>query len=143
MTGLDLSGMASLNEVYVWDGFIPDYRNGSVDDVPSNVVLVDTTGSPNVTFETVSAIGIKEQNNGGVTIYPNPSYDIFTVEIEAPIHGELQILSLNGQVIHSRTIRSTSEQIDLSNYAKGIYFVTVRSDAWVRMEKVVKYRERY
>lgn len=72
-------------------------------------------------------------------VYPNPSNAIFTFDFRTPIRGELEIHRLNGQLIHRRQVTSSSEQIDLSGHAKGIYIVTVRSDAWVRTEKVVRY----
>ena len=77
--------------------------------------------------------------SGLFSIYPNPTNSTFTLDLSAPIRGELEIHNLNGQLIHRRSIQSTSEQIEMTPYPNGIYFVTVRSDAWVRSEKVVKY----
>ena len=74
-----------------------------------------------------------------VHIYPNPTSSFIHIRLEAFLEGDLEIYSLNGQLVYRRAIRSGSEQIDMSPYAKGIYFVTVRSDGWVRTQKVVKY----
>jgi hypothetical protein len=72
-------------------------------------------------------------------IYPNPSSDIFTLELNTPVQGEIEIHGLKGQLIHRQPLRSEKEIIDLSLHPKGIYFVTVRSDDRVRTEKVVRY----
>ena len=124
--------MPSLVEVCVWEDF------------SSSNITIATSGSPNICFQTdcngdCSILGSKEFTAASYCISPNPTTFTFTLDLEAPIHGELEIQSLNGQLIYSRLITATSEQIDMSSYAKGIYFVTVRSDAWVRTEKVVKY----
>ena len=122
--------MPSLGEVCVWEGFY-EY-------------IADTTESPNVCFQTdcngdCSITGIENSPIEGYNIFPNPTYATFTLRLETPIQGELQIHNLNGQLIHSRPITSASEQIDMTSYPKGIYFVKLRSEEWVRTEKVVKY----
>jgi surface protein len=74
-----------------------------------------------------------------ISIYPNPTNTSFIIDLEYTIQGELEIHNLNGQLIHRQPITSTSEQIDMTPYPKGIYVISVRSDEWVRTEKVVKY----
>lgn len=49
-SGLALGGMPQLQEVCVWDDFTPD--TGYAQELPDGVTLVDTTGSPNICFET-------------------------------------------------------------------------------------------
>jgi len=73
------------------------------------------------------------------SVYPNPTNSTFTIELREPIRGELEIHNLNGQLIHKQPILSTSEQINMTLYSRGIYFVTVKSEVWVRTEKVSKY----
>ncbi len=41
---------------------------------------VDTTGCPNLYFTTECTIGIKKTNISELTIYPNPTNDLLTIE---------------------------------------------------------------
>jgi len=74
-----------------------------------------------------------------LNLYPNPTNNLLNIDFETFIHGEMEIRNLNGQVIYKRPVQSVAEQIDMTRYPKGIYFVTVRSDAWVRTMKILKY----
>lgn len=74
-----------------------------------------------------------------VKIYPNPATDLLTVETDQPNNHLIEIVSLTGQLIYRTEMEGSSKQIDMTPFSKGIYFNTVRSDAWVRTEKVVKY----
>ena len=50
----------------------------------------------------------------------------------------VKIFDLNGQVIYTNyQIAKSIEEIDLSNYAKGIYFIQVRSDKYSSTEKII------
>jgi len=143
LLSVSLRDMPTLNEVcipscFTWfgEGFLPD----------SNQLFQeysDTTGSLNVVFDNTCGIGNTKIENlmldSGISIYPNPINSTFTIDLASPIQGEIEVHSINGQLIHVQPISSNTKQIDLSMYPRGIYFVTVRSDAWVRAEKVVRY----
>jgi hypothetical protein len=99
---------------------------------------VDTTGSPNVYFTTECTIGIEQSNAVKLSIYPNPTNNIFTIETEQPEQHTIDITSLNGQVLYSTRMKESPLQIDLSSLQKGIYFITVRSRDQVWTEKIIK-----
>jgi len=117
---LNISLMPTLLEVCVWGGF-------SID-----VIDVDTTGSPNVCFETdcngvCSTTGVDRTSYRGFSIYPNPTNSIFTIETtDSGLHS-IEITSLNGQLLYRTQMEGTMHQIDLSSFQKGVYFITVRS----------------
>ena len=93
----------------------------------SDAVLMEAVGNIGCTY------------NNYFRLYPSPCQDMITLEFRDPAEAVYEIHNLNGQLIHRRPITSNSEQIDMTPYSKGIYFITVRSDARVRTEKVVKY----
>ncbi len=71
----------------------------------------------------VNEIGSKDAE---INIYPNPSNGLFTINAQGNKITELKVTNTLGQVI--KTVSSAST-IDLSDVAKGIYFVEVRLDA--------------
>ena len=61
-----------------------------------------------------------------VHTYPNPANDIITFEIpsQSNRNGVLEIFNSNGKIVLSRNVKSgiKSFKIDLTDFAKGIYF---------------------
>ena len=50
----------------------------------------------------------------------------------------VQIVDINGQVIYTKNIiTKTIEEIDLSNNAKGIYFIKLNSNEYSITEKLI------
>ena len=123
--GLDIENMPTLDTVYVWETF------------PTGVD-VDTDGSPNVVFIDCSSTGIDTNSPTGLSIYPNPTDGTLTIETEHPDHYSLEITSLNGQVLLERSFSGSSHAIDLANFQKGVYFITIRSENYVTTKKIIK-----
>jgi len=97
----------------------------------------EATGTQSVSITT--GIDIIEFGNL-VKIYPNPSTGILYLEIENPGNNDLsiKIINVKGQVIYIKNILTKLiEEIDLGNYAKGIYFIQVRSDKYFKTEKLI------
>lgn len=99
---------------------------------------MDTTSTDTTTTDTTSTL-VHNLSKEQFVLYPNPTHSCVTLDAKESILGVIEIHRLNGQIIYRRPITSTTQQIDISSYAKGIYFVTIRSDAWVGTEKLVKY----
>jgi hypothetical protein len=132
LKGLSIDEMPTLFEVCVW--VLP---------FPPEGVEIDTTGSPNVCFETdcnstCSTTGINTNSPTGLSIYPNPTNNILTIETNRSGKHTVEIASLNGQLLFTDKIEGPSHQIDLSSFEKGLYFITVRSRDYVRTEKIIK-----
>jgi len=127
VNALNIDGMPSLYEVCVWETF----SLGSVE--------VDATESPNVYFTTeCSSTGIEETNLSELTIYPNPTKDILTIETDNLDPYSIKITTLNGQQILIGMMEGTHHQLDLSTFQKGVYFITIRSDDFVATKKIIK-----
>jgi len=82
-------------------------------------------------------------NNVNLNVYPNPTSGLFTLNVNTTDVNELNIkvMNMHGQVVFAKNnfdnISNVNEQINLSNNAKGIYFVTVTSDKGIVTHKVV------
>ncbi len=77
-----------------------------------------------------------------VNIYPNPSQGLFNVTISnCPGKVNLAVMNLQGQVVYTDVLNSKTgtnlNQLDLSGFAKGIYFIRITGEHETWMEKVV------
>jgi hypothetical protein len=94
---------------------------------------------------TVSDVGISEFSDGSLmSIYPNPTSGNLTIDLDMKGASEmkLSIVNISGQVIWSEEIAATAgsnkKQIDLSNFASGMYYLSVRSEKEMINRKIVK-----
>ncbi len=72
-----------------------------------------------------------------IYIYPNPSSGIFSMQSSEKITS-IEIMNVLGEIIYSKSINSEKAKIDLSEKAKGIYFVTICEGSKTRIEKIIK-----
>jgi hypothetical protein len=66
-------------------------------------------------------------------IYPNPSRDVFNIELSTENTQQIEIRVVNsiGQEIYRERVEvegNYTEQIDLSDYSKGIYNLTIKTN---------------
>jgi hypothetical protein len=79
--------------------------------------------------------GVTENLLGELSIYPNPNTGLFHVEgISCKV--DIQVLNSTGQLIRQIEANSSVE-INLSSYAKGIYYLKLVSEDEVRIEKII------
>jgi hypothetical protein len=72
---------------------------------------------------------------GFFNIYPNPNDGTFV--IDAPVNTDLTISNAIGQVIFQSKIPNTTNNINLENYAAGVYFVTLKIGEKSETKKMV------
>ncbi len=67
---------------------------------------------------------IQQQGNKPQTIpYPNPAFENVTIDNNSLNIGSIKILDITGKLIFDKTIESAVEQIDISNWPKGVYLL--------------------
>ncbi|MEM7102740.1 MAG: aryl-sulfate sulfotransferase [Bacteroidota bacterium] len=71
--------------------------------------------------------------------YPNPSNGLVYVEMETPIHAELQLFNLQGKLLLSQLVnaRTSSYQLDLSGFESGVYFLAVSNSVSIISQKLI------
>ncbi|NOQ74088.1 MAG: T9SS type A sorting domain-containing protein [Crocinitomix sp.] len=94
---------------------------------------VACTANSEITVD--SQVGIGELDEVGLNVYPNPTTDFITVELEGIFTYELT--NINGVIITQATA-TDKEVISLENVADGVYFVMIKSDDSIHTFKVVK-----
>lgn len=78
--------------------------------------------------------------NYSTDIYPNPTNGTFNLNINTP---RLEIFTYSitnnlGQVLESAKISSnTLQQLNLSNYSEGVYFITIKGNSGFKTEKII------
>ena len=113
-----------------------------------SVTVTDTITGCAVTDTVVvnfsSCVGIySPSENINLTVYPNPNNGVFTLNVSTTNVKELEVkvMNIQGQIVFAKNnfdnISNVKEQIDLSNNANGIYFITVTSDKGVKTHKVI------
>jgi len=108
--------------------------------IASNGICSDTAIS---TVVVVSSSGIEEYIRNPLKIYPNPNTGQFTLEMDLQKNTSLsiQLYQITGQQIFAEKFNNLagfySQQIDLSKYAKGMYYVQIVTDRGVFVKKLI------
>jgi hypothetical protein len=74
-----------------------------------------------------------ELTETNINIYPNPSTGVININTNETIEN-INILDINGKLVHHQTNNSP---IDLSQHAKGIYFINITTEKVVINKKIV------
>ncbi|RLD46285.1 MAG: hypothetical protein DRI94_14940, partial [Bacteroidetes bacterium] len=103
------------------------------------VNAVDSNGcSASDTVIIYNCVSVDENTSIAFNLYPNPNNGTFTVELpEYTKDVRIEILNIQGEVIYSDVLVSDRNNINISNYAKGVYFVKLISDKAEKVEKII------
>jgi hypothetical protein len=107
---------------------------------PCTATVVD---SVNVTFSPSVGVDQISADQYSIAIFPNPAQNNCQLVISnlQDQRADISITDLSGRQVFSDMItgphKSVIRNIDLSNYAKGVYFVRVKSAGGLKVEKLV------
>lgn len=86
--------------------------------------------APIITNTTINSLqilsGLNESmiENSTINLYPNPTSGIVTIASKYDFN-KIELLSITGQTLLSETINAKTHQLQLQNFAEGIYFVKI------------------
>lgn len=141
----------SLNvDIYFWD-FGDGITSQTVGDVSHTF---DTTGNYIVTliasnncgpdtFETTVNITITSLENPNewdeISIFPNPTNDFLRIDFgkKQSEESSIQLFNSLGQIVFSQKVKNVMEEIDVLNFAKGIYFIKIMDGKSEMVEWIV------
>ncbi|MCX6353217.1 MAG: T9SS type A sorting domain-containing protein [Bacteroidetes bacterium] len=85
-------------------------------------------------------VGIEEQNNSNnlLTLYPNPTQNTLHINTVKEINGSLCLQEISGKQILLQQNFNTNQAIDVANFPKGIYIISLKNNEAVWHGKFVK-----
>ncbi len=119
--------------------------NGDISERTAYVLVIasdrTTTKLYSVAFEKSNAVQMTNSVKQS-SVYPNPTTGILNVEIKDDFYGDAEIIVHNGfgKKLIDKNISSKTEQIDLSDYAMGTYFIIIRMQNQTDAHRIIKSR---
>jgi len=95
----------------------------------------DNDGS-SVEFLTNNLTSIKERDDLEVSVFPVPNTDFLTIELLAKNKVSLQLVDVSGKSVLEKDFINTT-QLDLSVFAKGIYYLSFKNEKKSITKKVI------
>lgn len=143
------AGLVQVNtnaEGLAWFGSKPARRNYQYSIEREGYLTIDSTlyleidTSLIITLKLApdSTTGVSQFQTAGISVYPNPSNSILTIETTISDQCYIEVYSLSGKFLFSHVSRGSSHQIDLSPFQKGFYFIKVRSEGYILTQKIIK-----
>ncbi|MFN3753593.1 T9SS type A sorting domain-containing protein [Flavobacterium sp.] len=83
------------------------------------------------------ALSIAENIKNNFTLYPNPTSNHFTIQMQTEMNAQYQIFDINGKLLQSSTVESL-KPIDISTFQSGFYFVSINTEHGKSTYKLVK-----
>src|SRR5689334_15438472 len=104
----------------------------------NSIATALTLYSDTITFSTFTGIqqsevfSIQPSNKNSFSVYPNPAKTTATVSYTATGNYILKLTDMNGNILQTKTgvadNNKNTVQLDLGNYAKGIYFGIISNE---------------
>lgn len=110
--------------------------------LPDYILTVIDSGTFCVNTDTV-ATGIKNiKDDVAFSVYPNPTAGVFTFALppNQQLSGEINVTDITGRIVFAQIIQATpffQTAIDISRFAKGIYFVQYRTTKGISSKRVL------
>lgn len=86
-------------------------------------------------FEFSSIVGTKELSGIDISVYPNPAEDYFSLMTDG--NGYYELYNIEGKILKTEKLSTTSHLIDVSNFNPGIYFVKYSGKENTSFKKVI------
>lgn len=125
---------ADNNNAYVSGGY------NATCDFGSGVMLTATGGMQDAFVAKYNFIssGLAEEQQNEIILFPNPVSENLSIDIVDFKNTTLEIYSINGMKIQSRTLSSEHTLINVTEFASGIYVVKITGAKGVSTKRFIK-----
>jgi PKD repeat protein len=142
-----LSNTSTLNAGYSWD-----FGNGQFSAIANPTVSYAGNGMYQITLiashqcytdtesviVNITEVGLQESPfAAAVAVYPNPSHMKVNIETGSFVIVAYSLFASDGKKLWGKEVMQTRTAIDLSNLAKGIYFLRLQGENGSCMKKIV------
>ena len=100
-----------------------------------------TDTSDCLTVTGVSDMGDQDQDTQGLSVYPNPSAGLYTVQVPSPLsNAAISVTDITGRTITELSgVTGTQFRIDISAHPSGVYFLRIRTHDRILQSQLSKY----
>ena len=84
---------------------------------------------------------IMAEQTAPILIYPSPTDGLFSIEtkMSIPVKTLIEIYNINGEKVYASNLIENITSINLTGYAKGLYFIKLSNERWIKTGKVMVY----
>lgn len=75
-----------------------------------------------------TSIGINETAIGNVSVYPNPSEGMFTIDLGVNAKSTVEVYNVIGAKVVAKQFNSQTNSLDLTGFEAGVYFVKIATE---------------
>jgi len=87
-------------------------------------------------YENFTILGLAEQNESTLLIYPNPSKELIFIRLQNEVITKIELYNLLGQKI--QTFVNNVENINIANLQAGIYLLKIHAENRTITKKIIK-----
>ncbi len=130
----NFEGVFTSQDIYLIDYETQTEHNLKDGDYQFNI---DAEGIYNNRFEmrfTSGTLGFEDEILNTIAVYPNPSTDIFNISIQSNDKISIAVYNITGKLAIKQY---TGQQIDLTGYARGVYFARLSVNGKQTVKKLV------
>ena len=84
----------------------------------------------------MGVLGLDEEATANLSVYPNPSTDVVTIESNVT-EGSIQIIDLTGKVVANQTVNGVATSFNTAALTNGMYTVILTNGSTVETRKFI------
>lgn len=125
------AGESFVNATYSMDWSVGEVATSTY--TAGNFTLSEGLHQNFITVEAVDQVA-----EFGISVYPNPTSDFININSSEIENFDVLIVDVNGRSIINQNVAGNQTQIDFSNFANGIYILSINKNNQVETYKLIK-----
>jgi Leucine-rich repeat (LRR) protein len=91
----------------------------------------------NMASTAFQSLGIHENALEHIRVYPNPTKHIVNIHANSAMKS-IAVFDIQGRIVESHAASGSEVSLDVSRYAKGIYYLKIITDTRIHISKIIK-----